>query len=201
MVGAIDRTGAPLSQIITELGVSKQAAGQLVDTLVARGYLDRAPDPDDRRRLTITLTERGHAAAEVRSAVGRVDADLLRAVGADYVAHTRVTLGALAQAVVAVSPATVALNRGNISDSLMILLLVLAADAVSAAIAPGQPGPAGPGRGLDRARLPGQDDRGLAGAARVRPGLPGGARRDRSGGASASWPWPAWSPGWCRCPG
>ena len=45
--------------------------------------------------------------------------------------------GLIAAAVVAVSPATVALNRGNISDSLMILLLVLAADAVSAAIASG----------------------------------------------------------------
>jgi 4-amino-4-deoxy-L-arabinose transferase-like glycosyltransferase len=38
--------------------------------------------------------------------------------------------GLIAAFVVAVSPATVALNRGNISDSLMILLLVLAADAV-----------------------------------------------------------------------
>jgi 4-amino-4-deoxy-L-arabinose transferase-like glycosyltransferase len=45
--------------------------------------------------------------------------------------------GLIAAAVVAVSPATVALNRGNISDSLMILLLVLAADAVSAAIVSG----------------------------------------------------------------
>ncbi|HEY2689815.1 MAG TPA: MarR family transcriptional regulator [Streptosporangiaceae bacterium] len=99
LVGAIDRTGAPLSQIITELAVSKQAAGQLVDTLVARGYLDRSPDPDDRRRLTITLTERGHAAAAtVRAAVEQVDAGLLDAVGADYVAHARATLGALAQA-------------------------------------------------------------------------------------------------------
>ena len=71
VVGAIDRTGAPLSQIITELGVSKQAAGQLVDTLVARGYLDRSPDPDDRRRLTITLTERGHAAAATDQGGGR----------------------------------------------------------------------------------------------------------------------------------
>jgi 4-amino-4-deoxy-L-arabinose transferase-like glycosyltransferase len=42
--------------------------------------------------------------------------------------------GLIAALVVAVSPATVALNRGNISDSLMILLLVLAADSVSAAI-------------------------------------------------------------------
>ena len=45
--------------------------------------------------------------------------------------------GLIASAVLAVSPATVAFDRGNISDSLMILLLVLAADAVSAALAGG----------------------------------------------------------------
>jgi 4-amino-4-deoxy-L-arabinose transferase-like glycosyltransferase len=43
--------------------------------------------------------------------------------------------GLIAALILAVSPATVALDRGNISDSLMILLLVLAADATSAAIA------------------------------------------------------------------
>ena len=99
VLAATARTGVPLSRIIQELGVSKQAAGQLVDTLVARGYLDRAPDPDDRRRLTITLTPRGHAAAEViRSAVGQVDADLARRVGPEYVAHARATLAALIEA-------------------------------------------------------------------------------------------------------
>jgi 4-amino-4-deoxy-L-arabinose transferase-like glycosyltransferase len=56
--------------------------------------------------------------------------------------------GLIAAAIVAVSPATVALNRGNISDSLMILLLVLAADSVSAAIAANGRG----GRGI-QARL------------------------------------------------
>ena len=45
--------------------------------------------------------------------------------------------GLIAAGILAVSPATVALNRGNISDSLMILFLVLAADAVSAALAGG----------------------------------------------------------------
>ena len=48
--------------------------------------------------------------------------------------------GLIAAAVLAVSPATVALNRGNISDSLMILLLVLAADAVSGALDRGSQG-------------------------------------------------------------
>jgi len=42
--------------------------------------------------------------------------------------------GLIAAAVLAASPATVALNRGNISDSLMTLLLVLAADALSEAL-------------------------------------------------------------------
>ncbi|HET9256909.1 MAG TPA: glycosyltransferase family 39 protein, partial [Pseudonocardiaceae bacterium] len=40
----------------------------------------------------------------------------------------------VAALVLAVSPAVIALNRGNISDTLMILLVVLAADAASAAV-------------------------------------------------------------------
>jgi 4-amino-4-deoxy-L-arabinose transferase-like glycosyltransferase len=44
------------------------------------------------------------------------------------------TSGLIAALILAASPAAVALDRGNISDSLMILLLVLAADAVSAAV-------------------------------------------------------------------
>ncbi len=96
VVGAIARTGAPLGEIVVWLGASKQAAGQLVDTLVTRGYLDRAVDPDDRRRLTIALTERGQAAAAVvRAAVDGVDAELVARVGAEEVARARATLGAL----------------------------------------------------------------------------------------------------------
>ena len=47
--------------------------------------------------------------------------------------------GLVAAAVLAVSPATILLNRGNISDSLLILLLVLAADATSRALMSGRP--------------------------------------------------------------
>jgi DNA-binding MarR family transcriptional regulator len=96
VIGAIARTGSPLGEIIAALGVSKQAAGQLVDTLVLRGYLDRAPDPDDRRRMTVSLTERGRMAAEAsRSAIDRLDAELTALVGADTMAATRAGLGAM----------------------------------------------------------------------------------------------------------
>ena len=46
--------------------------------------------------------------------------------------------GLAAAAVLAATPVTILLNRGNISDSLLILLLVLAADAATAAIATGR---------------------------------------------------------------
>ena len=97
VIGAMDRDGVPLSNIVRNLRVSKQAAGQLIDTLVLRGYLDRAADPQDRRRLVVVLTERGRAAAAVtRSAIERLDAELLKRVGAEHLTHARTTLAILA---------------------------------------------------------------------------------------------------------
>lgn len=75
VLGAIAGAGTPLARIIRNLGVSKQAAGQLLDALVLRGYLERSVDPEDRRRLTIHLTERGRHAAET---AGR-EVDAIRA--------------------------------------------------------------------------------------------------------------------------
>ncbi len=48
--------------------------------------------------------------------------------------------GLAAALVLAVSPVTILLNRGNISDSLLILLLVLAADATTKALMTGRVG-------------------------------------------------------------
>ncbi len=41
--------------------ISKQAAQEQVKRLVARGYLDLAPDPMDRRAKRVTLTKKGEA--------------------------------------------------------------------------------------------------------------------------------------------
>lgn len=93
---ALNREDIPLGQLINELRISKQAAGQLVDMLVSRGYLERAIDKEDRRKLTVTLTERGKAAAEVqRAAREKVDAELLASVGQEDVMRTRRTLAVL----------------------------------------------------------------------------------------------------------
>lgn len=93
---AMGAGGVPLGQLVRELGISKQAAGQLVDTLVLRGYLERTVDAEDRRRLTVTLTERGRAAAAAQTAAREaIDAALLERIGDKAVLATRRTLAAL----------------------------------------------------------------------------------------------------------
>jgi DNA-binding MarR family transcriptional regulator len=93
---ALEGDEIPLGQLIQELRISKQAAGQLVDTLVTRGYLERKVDPEDRRKLTVTLTERGRAAAETQAAARKkVDAELIASVGEEDIRRTRRTLAAL----------------------------------------------------------------------------------------------------------
>src|SRR6201996_2325023 len=67
----------PAVDMIGGLGVARQAASQLIDTLVVRGYLTREVNPADRRRLNIELTDRGRAAAEaIAAAIGQVDEEL-----------------------------------------------------------------------------------------------------------------------------
>ncbi|CAN5502750.1 hypothetical protein BH09PSE4_BH09PSE4_10150 [soil metagenome] len=88
--------GIPIGQLVRDLRITKQGAGQLVDTLVSRGYLVRTPDENDRRQLIVTLTERGRAAADTQSAAReRIDAELLGRVGKEDVQRTRRTLAAL----------------------------------------------------------------------------------------------------------
>jgi DNA-binding MarR family transcriptional regulator len=94
---ALQSEDHPLSELIEELRISKQAAGQLVDTLVMRGYLERIVDVEDRRRLVIRLTERGRAAAAAQAeARQKIDRELLSRVGPEHVRTTRRTLAVLA---------------------------------------------------------------------------------------------------------
>jgi DNA-binding MarR family transcriptional regulator len=57
----LSRAPATASELAMHLGVTKQAAAQLVDYLVERGYLRRDPDPTDRRARLLVLTEHGRA--------------------------------------------------------------------------------------------------------------------------------------------
>lgn len=51
--------GATVSELAAHLGVTRQAAAQLVDELVTKGYVERRPHPDDGRAQLVVLTGRG----------------------------------------------------------------------------------------------------------------------------------------------
>jgi DNA-binding MarR family transcriptional regulator len=53
--------GATIGQLAEHLGVTKQAASQLVDELAGKGYVTRGPHPTDARARLVVLTERGWA--------------------------------------------------------------------------------------------------------------------------------------------
>ncbi|MFE9787777.1 MarR family winged helix-turn-helix transcriptional regulator [Nocardia salmonicida] len=60
--------GATVGEIAEHLGVTKQAASQLVDELVTKGYAARNPHPRDARARLITLTDRGWACTRAADA-------------------------------------------------------------------------------------------------------------------------------------
>jgi DNA-binding MarR family transcriptional regulator len=59
---------ATITQLAEHLDVTRQAAAQLVDELVAKGYVERRPHPTDARARLIVLTEKGWACTRAAEA-------------------------------------------------------------------------------------------------------------------------------------
>lgn len=96
LVGGMVNHGGDPRQLLRQLGVSRQAQSQLVDALVSRGYVLREEDPEDRRRQTLRVTERGQKAAAASAAgVREVDDALARRITPDQLAGLRAGLLAL----------------------------------------------------------------------------------------------------------
>lgn len=56
--------GSRLTDLAEQAQITVQSMGELVDGLERAGYVERRPDPTDRRAKRICLTERGWAAHE-----------------------------------------------------------------------------------------------------------------------------------------
>jgi len=65
VLGRLDREGpASVSDLAQALRVRPQSMAQTVGDLEAEGMVERNPDPDDRRRALVSLTEAGQARIE-----------------------------------------------------------------------------------------------------------------------------------------
>src|SRR5438067_4508649 len=78
----IEADGSRLTDLAERAQITKQSMGYLVDSLEQRGYLERRPDPTDRRVALICLTDRGWD--QIRAAlsiIAAIEHDWARRIG------------------------------------------------------------------------------------------------------------------------
>jgi DNA-binding MarR family transcriptional regulator len=100
MLPAIGRLG-PCSQqqLARYVAITEPAAAESVDELVRAGLVARRPDPGDRRRYALELTDAGRARLVTLSdAAAHLQADMLDLLGADGEAELRALLTRLLSA-------------------------------------------------------------------------------------------------------
>jgi len=92
----IEAEGTRLTDLAERAQITKQSMGYLVDYLEQRGYVERRPDPSDRRVALICLTDRGWE--EVREAlkiIARIEQDWARGLGKARMEQLRALLSEL----------------------------------------------------------------------------------------------------------
>ncbi len=81
---------ATLNEVATIVKRGAPAISRAVDTLVRAGLVERQPDPDNRRRLALRLTEQGRTAlAHPPVAEGGLEARLSKLIGSELRALER----------------------------------------------------------------------------------------------------------------
>lgn len=95
----ISPAGSRLTELARGANMTPQAMGELVDELEQLGYVERRPDPTDRRAKLIALTSRGHEciAAGIATIQG-IEERIDQVIGPDGHAQLRRLLNALISA-------------------------------------------------------------------------------------------------------
>jgi len=95
--GYLPAEGARLSELAERAQTTKQLMAYLVDALEERGYVERVPDPTDRRAKLVRFTTRGRAAARAGGAIIHgIEAEWGRRIGEQHMRDLRSLLGHLA---------------------------------------------------------------------------------------------------------
>ncbi|GAA5201648.1 MarR family winged helix-turn-helix transcriptional regulator [Rugosimonospora acidiphila] len=85
---ALRGPGATSTELAERLGVTKQAAGQLVDDLERRGYVRREPHPAGGRRRLVVLTDNAHRHLAVAGRIlHELEAELAQRLDAQHGQH------------------------------------------------------------------------------------------------------------------
>ncbi len=88
LIPHIAREGTRQSELVTRMGLSKQAVQQLVVALEDDGLVERLPDPDDRRGKVVAFTPRGLALLAAANVVKqRIEKDYRTRLGPEEFAQ------------------------------------------------------------------------------------------------------------------
>ena len=88
--------GIRLTALADAALMTKQSMGYLVDDLAARGYVERVPDPTDRRAKVVRRTTCAQAVEEtVRTVIRQIEADWAARLGQKEYQHLTRLLRAL----------------------------------------------------------------------------------------------------------
>ena len=90
--------GLRLNDLAARAGITPQSMGQFVDELEDLGYVERRPDPDDRRAKRIHLTRKGKRSNQIEwKVVGEVEAALEALLGKRRLTDLRRTLARITE--------------------------------------------------------------------------------------------------------
>jgi DNA-binding MarR family transcriptional regulator len=90
--------GMRLTELASLAGLTKQSVGEIVDDLERLGYVERFPDPTDKRAKLIRLTAKGLEAQRIGfSLFDRLESDWAETFGAERIDALRSLLEEIAQ--------------------------------------------------------------------------------------------------------
>lgn len=105
----IERGGTRIGVLAERARMTNQSMGYLVDALEARGYVERRPDPADRRAALVVITDRGRdEIAAARRLIAEIEREWSERIGRERMVSLRKALEAVAE-----SMGRAGVNRGH----------------------------------------------------------------------------------------
>jgi DNA-binding MarR family transcriptional regulator len=93
----LERGGTRIGVLAERARMTNQSMGYLVDALESRGYVERRPDPTDRRAALVVITDRGREQISVaRRLIAEIEREWEERIGSERMADLREALEALA---------------------------------------------------------------------------------------------------------
>jgi DNA-binding MarR family transcriptional regulator len=100
VLGNIHTEGTRLVELARRLGVTRQAASQMVQQIEQRGFLERAPDPEDGRAVLVRHTGAGRALLlDALALMDEIETEFAEMVGVRTMARMKQGLRTIADSV------------------------------------------------------------------------------------------------------